>query len=167
MFIIFCIVYFECRLLISCNFFNSHLYSFPSATGTWSARFNASGTRLLCYENDESQLIVYNLPMRHHQATATGKVVLVDVDFRNACVGADACCFLGLEDELVIGGSENNSLFIWSLPDGKRGIDCTINQSFRVLSGHRDTIRCIRSSSDKSAIVSCDDSGVIKLWSSR
>ena len=146
--------------------FSSPFYSFPSVTGTWSVRFNGSGSRLLCFEDDEpSQLVVYDLPMIH-QPTATGKVLLKDPNMTMSNVGYDACCFGGLEDELVISASENNSLFIWSLPDENRGLDCTVNRSLRVLAGHGSCINCMRCSSDKSAIVSCDDEGVIKLWTS-
>jgi WD40 repeat protein len=152
------------RLLMGFHLFFSRLYSFPCATGTLSARFNASGSRLLCLERGPvTQLIVYDLPTRH-QATTTGRVLLSDPDFSTGGIGTNACCFAGLEDELVLSASEDNSLYVWSLPDG---LDCTINRSLRRLPGHDSAIRSIRCSKDQSAIVSCDENGVIKLWTSR
>ena len=66
---------------IFCNLGSSHLYSFPSDAGTWSAQFNGSGTRLLCFENyDSSRLTAYDLPTRN-QVTVTGKVLLMDPEF--------------------------------------------------------------------------------------
>ena len=83
-------------------------------------------------------------------------------------MGWNACCYAGLEDDLVIAGSANGDLFVWSLPDENAFvIDCTINRSFHVLrNGHGDFIRSIRCSNDKSAIVSCAEDEVIKLWTS-
>ena len=150
-------------MVIWWHLFYSQLYSFLSPDGTYIARFNSSGTRLLvCDENGSSQLVVYDLPTRH-RTTSTGKV-LASLFSNKEDVGGDACCFAGLDDDLVIGGSDDHNLFIWSLPDGNRSIDCTINRSLRVLTGHGDTVNSIRCSSDKSFIVSCADDGVIKLW---
>ena len=149
---------------ICCNTF-SNLHSFPNG-GTLNVRFNGSGSRLLCFERGPSQfdqLVVYDLPT-FHQSTVIGKMQLIDPGFRNKDVGSDACCFASLEDDLVIGGSEDHNLFIWSLPDGNRNIDCTVNRSLRVLPGHGETIRSIRCSSDNSAIVTSAVDGVIKLW---
>ena len=96
-----------------------------------------------------------------------GKVLLNDADFCIEELGWDTCCFAGLEDDLVIAASDSD-LFVWSLPDENRGINCTVNQSLHVFrDGHADSIRSIRCSRDKSAIVSCDADGVIKLWTSR
>ena len=135
-----------------------------------SAQFNASGNRLLCFEDsteDEStsQLVVYDLPTCLQPATV-GKVLLIDPVY-NGGVGNDACCFAGLEDDLVIGGSaEDGNLFAWSLPDGK-GRDCTINRSLHIFrNGHSDPIQSVRCSNDKSTIASCGEDGVIKLWTS-
>ena len=88
----------------------------------------------------------------------------MDQNFSKQGVRGDANCFAGLEDDLVIGGSEDNHLFFWSLPDGNKGLDCTIHRVLGVFLGHDDTINSIRCSSDKSAILSCADDGVIKLW---
>ena len=81
-------------------------------------------------------------------------------------MGDGACCFAGLEDDVVIAGSDDKRLFFWSLPGGNRGLDCTVNRSLCDLSGHDEAIRSIRCMSDKSTIVSCADDGVIKLWTS-
>ena len=93
--------------------------------------------------------------------------MLTAPDFSNTSVWSEACCFAGLEDDLAISASEDNHLFIWSLPQENDLLhDRTVEQSLSVLRGHKNEIGCVRCSSDKSTIVSCDDGGVIKLWTS-
>ena len=157
-------------LVVSITYFifllfkNSRLFSFPSFTEPRGARFNQSGTQLLCSGLDP-QLTVYDLPSLGNQSSfaATGKVTLGDLDFSNEAVSYDACCFAGINDELVVSGSGDHNLHIWSLPDGK-GQDLLLNRSLHILHGHEDIIRCVRSSPDKRTIVSCGDDGTIKLW---
>ena len=123
---------------------------------------------MLCFEDaaeDEStsKLVVYDLPTCG-QPTTVGKVLLIDLVY-NGGVGNDACCFAGLEDDLVIGGSaEDGNLFAWSLPDGR---DCTINRSLPIFrNGHGDSIQSVRCSNDKSTIASFGEDGVMKLRTS-
>ena len=79
--------YFYIKSLIVCvEIFYSCVSSFRSgASSSLGARFNDSGTRLLCNQNHLSQHVVFNLPMRHHQqpSAVNGKVVLKANDFRN------------------------------------------------------------------------------------
>ena len=130
-----------------------------------------SGTRLLCNQRHLSQHVVINLPMRHHQqpSAVNGKVVLKANDFRNRNVRHNqAYCFAGTDDELVISASDDHHLFIWSLPsENDDGQDRTVDQSLNILQGHTNIIRCIRYNKEQSAIASCGDVGVIKLWTSR
>jgi len=47
--------------------------------------------------------------------------------------------------------------------------DCqvqAVNQSLTILKGHTDQIRCVRYNKQQSAIASCGDDGIIKLWTS-
>ena len=92
--------------------------------------------------------------------------MLFDPDFSDGVISADAYCFAGLEDDLVIGGSEDGDMFVWSLPNG-RGRDCTINRSLQTFhNGNDGRVHCVCYSNDKSTIVSCGEDGVIKLWTS-
>ena len=142
-------------------------------TGNNSVRFNRSGTRLLCSGKDP-QIVVFDLPTSQQQR----KIVLKASGFDKTYCGwlFDASCFMlhktlcfmGINDNLVISGS--NNLYIWSLPDAQ-GQDCTVDQPLCVLdtdTGHgrtqKDFINCVRYSNDNSTVVSCDDDGVIKLW---
>ena len=111
------------------------------------------------------ELAVYDFPTQQHPINGHGKVQLSDPDFSIEGVGGDAYCFAGLDDELVIGASENKNLFVWTLPDGK-GQDCKVNTSLCVLEGHSDCVRSVRCSNDKSVIISGGEDGVIKLWTS-
>ena len=130
-----------------------------SKTSTECDRFNSSGTRLLCYE-DDPKLVVYSIPS-WQQPAGTGEVVLNAPDFHLEGVECEACCFAGSRNELVISASKNNNnLYFWSLPE-----ECkNVNRSLRILSGHENTINCVRSSSDNFTLISCDKGGVIKLW---
>ena len=92
--------------------------------------------------------------------------MLLDPDFRDKDMSSDAYSFAGLEDDLVLGGSEDGDMFIWLLPNGS-GRDCTINRSLQIFRNGRDgRIHCVRCSNDKSTIVSSGGDGVIKLLSS-
>ena len=88
-----------------------------SGTGTSNARFNGSGTRLLCngQHQRQSQLAIYNLSAtRQQQPFSSGKILINKANgFRNK--GArwyDACCFAGIDDELVISAVEDHNLLI-------------------------------------------------------
>ena len=144
---------------------NSHLYSFPGPDGTMSVRFNSKGSRLLCNGNIySSHFVVYDLPT-NQQVNAPGKVLLKDPCFGPYYNGSDAYCFAGLEDDLVISGSNNHDLLVWSLPDAGKGGDCTVGKSFHMLcNGHNEAVQSVRCSNDKLSIVSCGDDGLIKLW---
>jgi WD40 repeat protein len=141
----------------------SFLYSNPGAMGTWCARFNDSGTRLLCHERDPSQLVVYELPTRQ-QPTNTGKILLTAPDFTNGEVGTFSSCFAGLKDELVISGSDDGNLYIWSLPSDLQQEHRRVDHPIKILSGNNNCINSVCYSSNKSALLSSDDGGLIKLW---
>ena len=91
------------RILQSYVIFHSFLYSNPGAMGTWSAQFDGSGTRLLYCEKNPSQLVIYELTTRQQQQpTTVGKIRLTAPNFTNKDVGRSACCFSGLQDELLV-----------------------------------------------------------------
>ena len=114
-----------------------------SGPGSQCARFNGSGTRLLCNEWDRSQLVVYNLSPHKKQPINNGTILLKAKDFSNKQVSYQACCFAGTDDELAISGSMDNNLFIWSLPgENGDGQDQTVDQSLTILKGHSFRILC-------------------------
>ena len=90
-------------------------------------------------------------------------MVLNALGFDNEEIGFSAYCFMDIDDELVVSGSDDNVLYIWLLPDEYNGQTCTVDQLLRVLTGHKDTITCARYNSEASALISCDLDGVIKL----
>ena len=151
-------------LFINRNF-SRIVYSFPSKNGTRYARFNLSGSRLLCHETNH-QLVVYDLPTIQ-QSICTGKVNLKAPDFDITNVGSkEALCFAGIDDEFIIAASssDNDDLSIWSLPEAKGHQDLTVNQPLRVLTGHDYEITCVRYSREKTTLISCDTDGLIRLW---
>ena len=76
----------------------------------------------------------------------------------------DVCCFAGIKTIWSsLGLDDDKQLYIWALPDPK-GQNCSVNQPLVVLSGHKDSVNCIRCSNDKSILISCDEAGLIRLW---
>ena len=156
----FIVIYSLCTILT----FDRRLFSFPSEDTTWYTRFNRSGTRLLCHEKE---LVVYDLPTLRQLSATRRKIKLTGPDFNIKQIGGDANCFAGINDELIIGSSGiNNNLYIWSMANMRPGVDCQLSEPLLVLPGHEDKVNCIRYNSDTSAIISSDDDGVIKLWTS-
>ena len=107
-----------------------------------------------------SNTVVYDI---QQQAVSAGKVELKEPNSGRRALAYDACCFAGVDDELVISASNDDSLLIWSLPESQDQ-NMTVDRSLCVLIGHEETIRSVRSSPDKLTFISCDDAGIIKLW---
>jgi len=146
------------RYFLSC----SCLFSFPNEKKTVNAKFDSSGKRLLCLQQEISPLVVYDLPTIQ-QPIVNGNVVLTAPDFSTNWTGSFG--FAGSNDELVISASDKNKkLMIWALPEGRCQQHRTVDQPLKVLQGHNGNIRDVRFSNEASAIVSCDIDGVIKLW---
>jgi len=161
------IVFFYMFFLYKCLFqtFHRPIYSFPRGTGNFSFQFNRLGTRLLCSGADPD-LVVCDLPTLQHPTNGNmNEMVLVAPDFIRA--GTEACCFIGIEDQMVLSGAENNQLYIWSLLGTPKRHKCTVDQPLCILTGHENNINCVRYSSEIAASITCDRDGVIKLWTSK
>ena len=76
----------------------------------------------------------------------------------------NSCCFAGIDDELVISVSHDLNLYIWSLPNEQTHSSQSVDHSFCVLRGHKMAVNCVRYSKADVAVVSCDNDGIIKLW---
>lgn len=150
-----------------------YVYSVGSGMETVSARFNGSGTRLLCIENNthigykQSQLVVYDVPNVQQQSTKDEKMVLQDASFGyRSFLSPDACCFAGSQDELVISRSSYINLFVWSMPDVRQG-GRTIEKSLRRFDGQKsDEIVCVSYNRDESVLVTGHSKGFVKVWTS-
>ena len=141
--------------------------------GAKSVRFDTKGTRLLCSEIGKP-LVCYNIPTVKHP-TASGKVRFSARGYRihdgsqidpKVRIMKSPCCFAGDNDELLIGVSDDNGIYVWSAPDGEyqqRKIDRTL----RVLRCHRDVVRCVRYSAHSGVLASCGEEGIVKLWSTQ
>ena len=141
----------------------SCLFSFPNENKTIGAKFDSSGKRLLCSQQEISQLVVYDLPTLQHPIV-NGNIVLTAPDFSRK-YWMDPIVFAGLNDELVVSASDKkNELMIWALPDGRCQQDRTVDQSLQVLQGHNNVICSVGYSNEGSAIISGDADGIIKLW---
>ena len=75
------------------------------------------------------------------------------------------CCFAG-DDELVVGASDDTNIYIWSATAWHVEIGRpTNNTPLQVLRGHNNRIRSVRYSVQNGVLASCDENGVVKLWS--
>lgn len=140
------------------------------STGAKSARFDAKGSRLLCSEI-EQPLVCYNLPTLLHPKSS-GNIRLSAKGYRvqkgspkipGQRTLKSPCCYAGTNDELIVGSSDDNGIYLWYAPNGEghRKID----RSLRVLRGHRDVVRSVRYSVRNGVMASCGNEGIVKLWS--
>ena len=110
------------------------MFSFPSAD-THSVEYNSEGTRLLCCERI-NQLGIYDLLP---SSNGTGKIVrLTSRGYSYPLTPANFCYFAGRDDELVAATSNDDSVYIWSVPDGKEE-EQTIDEPLMILSGLNTT----------------------------
>ena len=75
------------------------------------------------------------------------------------------CCFAGKGDELVVGASDDNKIYIWPTTPKLHFGHRAVNAPLLVLGGHRDIIRSVRYSVRNGMLASCGERGVVKLWS--
>ena len=73
------------------------------------------------------------------------------------------CCFAGDEDELVVGASDDDNIYVWSADTNP--YHRSNDRPLRVLRGHRDIVRTVRYSNHNGLLASCGEEGVVKLWS--
>ena len=108
------------------------LKSFPCTTGVMSSRFDCKGTRLLCSE--------FYRPLTNYlvapSSADTGKMQFTADKYimQGLCYSRSPCCFAGDNEELVVGASDDQNIYIWSAPawDGEigRSTNNTPHQSF-------------------------------------
>ena len=148
------------------------LKSFPCTDGALSSRFDSKGTRLLCSELHQPLASYLVAPQ---WSANTGKMQFTDERYGmvSCYYSRSPCCFAGDNDELVVGASdgrdwttEDNNIYIWSAPawDGEIGRS-TNNTPLQVLRGHKIWIQSVRYSVQNRVLASCDESCVVKLWS--
>ena len=76
---------------------------------------DSTAQALVCFV--AGKLVVYDLPTLHHPTNdGIVEIALNAPDLNNEDVKSDACCFTGTDSDLVISGSDDGKLYIWSLP---------------------------------------------------
>ena len=153
---------YNCLFQLNLIYYFRCLYSFSSKESTLSARFDEKGTRLVCLEVDEP-LVVYDVPISFddlHEDKGL-KILLKAAGYSNKTTGKNSCCLVGGEDELVVAGSDNHGLYIWSLTDTPQPRD---TEPLFILHGHRGSINSIRFCDVKSILASCGQENIIKFW---
>lgn len=128
------------------------------------------GTRLLCSEIDQP-LVCYNLTTLEHPISSASirlsaqgyRVLKGSLKFPGKKLLQNPCCFVGADDEFVVGASNDDGIYMWHVPD-REGMG-KVERSLRVLRGHRDTVRSVRYSINNGVLASCGNEGIVKLWS--
>jgi len=117
---------------------------------------------LLC-RSSRGHPVVYNVPATEQQKQRpAGKVQLTTPGHFVADEGNSNSCFAGDDDELVVAASSDHRLFVWFAPEGIG--NRSVNHSLLSFSGHQRPIDQVRYCKAISSLASCDDDGVIKLW---
>jgi mitogen-activated protein kinase organizer 1 len=65
-------------------------------------------------------------------------------------------CF-GFKDEFVISASENKSIYMWNLLEGKTPLKI-------IQDAHNAVISCVKYNSQVNTMISCSADGKIKVW---
>ena len=87
-------------------------------------------------------------------------------EMQELCYSKSPCCFAGDNEELVVGASDDQNIYIWSAPAWNGEIGRSTNHTpLQVLRGHNSRIRSVRYSIQNGVLASCDENGVVKLWS--
>ena len=145
---------------MSSNYYRC-FYTFPSAQGTASVRFNAQGTRLLCLERSQPPVIYDTPSAEDYSITVPSKTLLNAQNYSNTFHTLQSACFAGYNDELVATGSDDGHIYVWSV--GNKQHEPLIQQPLLLLSG-KQVARHVRYNSRICALASCSNESSIKFW---
>jgi len=136
--------------------------------------FDARGSRLLRRDLDNISVLSYNVSTNGDQYDKTGAEMdkervlhLSSPGYSVPKKGLNMYCFAGEDDEMIVSSSDgDNSLHIWSIPDGGLADDenRTYDRSLLSLRGHQKSIESVRYSKANSILASSGKENVIKLW---
>jgi WD40 repeat protein len=127
-----------------------------------SARFNSAGTRIIGLRK-KLPPVLYRIdsPVKECEFDAGG--------YYNSCT-MKTCTFAGVDDELVVSGSDNFSVYVWRIDaEGKRargGGHKVIGTADMVLKGHRSIVNQVRFSKALGLLASSGVEKMVKLWGS-
>ena len=142
------------------------LHFFPSQGGTIEVRFNGRGTRLLCLESNYPP-VLYDIAAKRQMEIGHGRMQLVMPEEFNRPLLMDSACFAGQNDELVVAGSEDSGIYVWTIPEGPIIPPLTEdggNEPLVVLRGHRSIVNQVRFNGHFGALASCSNDREIKFW---
>ena len=129
---------------------------------TRSVRFNRKGDRLLCLEDGQLP-VIYSEPTRARLIPNDGKIQLTAPGFKVSNSGFAPSCFIaGQNDDVVVTASNDNSLFLWSVPEDV--VVGKIEEPLLILTGHKGQVNCIRYSGANGVLVSSEDANIVKMW---
>lgn len=135
---------------------NKCLMRYPNKSIAMSARFNNSGTRLLCLRRKYNP-IIYEL---HHQGSSG--IELSEDGYSNSCT-MKSCTFAGSGDEFAVSGSDDHNIYLWKLPTDN--LDTQVH-AHMVLRGHLSIVNNVRYNPSTCCLVSSGVEKNIRFWSS-
>ncbi|XP_013392731.2 uncharacterized protein LOC106160626 [Lingula anatina] len=121
-----------------------------------SVRFNSLGDRLTALRR--------RLPPVLYDVRHSAPLCQFDhVGYYNSCT-MKSCCFAGDQDQYLVSGSDDFSLYIWRIPD-KGSERVWLSEAHLVLKGHRSIVNQVRFNPDNHLLISSGVEKVIKAWS--
>lgn len=128
-------------------------------------RWDSRGERILALRRRE-------MPVLFHIGNSRPIAYFDHDSYYNSCT-MKSCCFAGLDDEYVVTGSDNFSVYMWPTPavDAGRFYETGKEKPLLVedavweLKGHRSIVNQVRFSKTHQLLVSSGVEKIIKLWS--
>ncbi|KAK0046984.1 DDB1- and CUL4-associated factor 5 [Biomphalaria pfeifferi] len=121
-----------------------------------SVRFNNQGDRLLALRRRSSPVLFDIAKMQP----------MFEFDYKtyyNACT-LKSCSFAGLQDEYVMSGSDDCSVYLWKIPNDTED-NFTHTEPHMILRGHRSIVNQVRYCPQNQFIISSGVEKLIKVWS--
>ena len=103
--------------------------------------------------------MLFDIPFKKPDQVGDGKLKLAKPEnFDDLCF--DTSCFAGKNHELVVSGSTNGDIFMWSIPEGpfiSSLLDDEDKKPFLIASCHRTGVNLVRYNVHLSALASCSN----------
>ncbi|XP_022909763.1 DDB1- and CUL4-associated factor 5 [Onthophagus taurus] len=121
-----------------------------------SACFNSSGSRILALRRRLP-------PVLYETHNPNALCQFYHPQYYNSCT-MKTCCFAGSDDEYVLSGSDDFSLYMWRVPDTQNTL-VEWGEPHVVLQGHRSIVNQVRYNKHNNFIASSGVEKMVKLWS--
>ncbi|XP_068222264.1 DDB1- and CUL4-associated factor 5 isoform X2 [Palaemon carinicauda] len=131
------------------------------AQSSMCAKFNRMGTQIVALRR--------RLPPILYDTQYSKPVSEFDAEhYYNSCT-MKSCCFAGDRDQFILSGSDDFNLYMWKIPQSKRGgyfvSEEEEEEAHMVLKGHRSIVNQVRFNPHNLIIASSGVEKIVKLWS--